>query len=47
MARLPRVLRGDPAELERLAKDLLINVTGFFRDPAVFAILAETVILAT
>jgi two-component system CheB/CheR fusion protein len=29
-------LRRDPAELATLAKDLLIHVTGFFRDPAVF-----------
>ena len=37
-------LRGDPGEVERLAKDLLINVTGFFRDRKVFALLAETII---
>ena len=30
-------LVGDPAEVDLLAKDLLINVTRFFRDPAVFA----------
>ena len=32
------------AELELLAKDLLINVTSFFRDPKVFDALAETII---
>ncbi len=37
-------LRDDPAELERLAKDLLIHVTSFFRDPAVFELLARTVV---
>ena len=30
------MLRADGAELARLAQDLLIHVTGFFRDPAVF-----------
>ena len=35
MGRYVAALRDDPAELERLAKDLLIHVTGFFRDPAV------------
>ena len=38
------VLREDSAERELLAKDLLINVTHFFRDPAAFDLLAETVI---
>jgi two-component system, chemotaxis family, CheB/CheR fusion protein len=33
-------LRADPAELDVLAKDLLINVTSFFRDTAVFDMLA-------
>ncbi|MCI4678928.1 response regulator [Rhodoblastus acidophilus] len=37
-------LRGDPEELDLLAKDLLINVTRFFRDPTVFEFLAEKVI---
>ena len=37
-------LRKDPAELEILAKDLLIHVTGFFRDRDVFALLkTETI----
>ncbi|KAF0225219.1 MAG: two-component system chemotaxis family CheB/CheR fusion [Rhodospirillaceae bacterium] len=35
---------GDGDELELLAKDLLINVTGFFRDPKVFDTLARTLI---
>jgi len=38
------LLRADAGELDLLAKDLLIHVTGFFRDPAVYAALAETVI---
>ncbi|HET6605055.1 MAG TPA: chemotaxis protein CheB [Rhodopila sp.] len=39
-----RLLQSDPDELHRLAKDLLINVTRFFRDPSVFEFLAETII---
>lgn len=35
------LLKREPRELELLAKDLLINVTNFFRDPSVFAFLAE------
>lgn len=38
------VLRGDNGELELLAKDLLINVTSFFRDRAVFDLLEEKVV---
>ena len=38
------VLRGDEKELDRLATDLLINVTSFFRDPAVFDVLSEKII---
>jgi two-component system CheB/CheR fusion protein len=38
------MLRTDANELDLLAKDLLINVTSFFRDPSVFALLAETII---
>jgi len=37
-------LRGDPNELDLLGKDLLINVTSFFRDPGVFDRLAETIV---
>ncbi|NKC33590.1 chemotaxis protein CheB [Falsiroseomonas selenitidurans] len=39
-------LEGDADEVTQLAKDLLIHVTGFFRDPEVFALLAEQVIPA-
>jgi two-component system CheB/CheR fusion protein len=38
------MLRDDAKELDLLAKDLLINVTSFFRDPSVFRLLAETII---
>ncbi len=38
------LLRKNPAEVELLAKDLLINVTSFFRDPEAFATLAKDVI---
>jgi len=38
------LLRRDPVERDLLAKDLLINVTSFFRDPKTFALLAETII---
>ena len=37
-------LREDTAERDLLVKDLLINVTKFFRDPAAFDLLAELVI---
>ena len=37
-------LRQDSGELELLAKDLLINVTSFFRDPKAFELLADEVI---
>ena len=33
-----------PNERDQLSKDLLINVTGFFRDAAVFDFLAKSVI---
>ncbi len=38
------ILRADPRELDLLIKDLLINVTSFFRDPRVFDVLAGQVI---
>jgi two-component system CheB/CheR fusion protein len=38
------ILRSDTAELDLLAKDLLINVTSFFRDPKVFDLMAETIV---
>jgi two-component system CheB/CheR fusion protein len=39
-----QVLREDTGERELLAKDLLINVTHFFRDPAAFELLGEQII---
>ncbi len=44
MDRYLEILRADPGELDLLSKDLLINVTSFFRDPKVFEVLAERVI---
>ena len=38
------LLQGDDLERQLLAKDLLINITSFFRDPEVFGLLAETTI---
>lgn len=38
------VLRADPPELQALARDVLVHVTSFFRDPAVFDVLATTTI---
>jgi two-component system CheB/CheR fusion protein len=42
--RYVEILKDDARELDRLATDLLINVTGFFRDPRVFDALAKTII---
>ena len=36
-------LRGHAAESKELFDDILIHVTGFFRDPSVFAILKKKV----
>jgi len=44
MDRYIQILRSGTDELDLLAKDLLINVTSFFRDPKVFDLLAEKVI---
>ena len=44
MDRYLDLLRSDADELDLLAKDLLINVTSFFRDPKVFDFLAEKII---
>jgi two-component system, chemotaxis family, CheB/CheR fusion protein len=44
MDRYLKTLRSDARELDLLAKDLLINVTSFFRDPKVFDLLAEKVV---
>lgn len=38
------LLGGGAGELDLLAKDLLINVTSFFRDPKVFDLLAEKIV---
>ncbi len=43
-ARYLEILKNDGNELELLAKDLLINVTSFFRDRPVFDFLAERTI---
>jgi len=39
-----KILLSDPKELDLLAKDLLINVTGFFRDPLVFDLLTRKIV---
>ena len=44
MDRYLDVLRSDTGELDLLAKDLLINVTSFFRDGKVFDLLAEKIV---
>jgi two-component system, chemotaxis family, CheB/CheR fusion protein len=44
MDRYLEFLRSDPVERDLLAKDLLINVTSFFRDTKVFDLLAATII---
>ena len=44
MDRYLEILRSDASELDLLAKDLLINVTSFFRDPKVFDLLAEKIV---
>ncbi|MGB7933744.1 MAG: chemotaxis protein CheB [Gammaproteobacteria bacterium] len=49
MERLPdylTLLRKQPEELERLARDLLISVTSFFRDPEMFHVLETRVLPA-
>ncbi len=44
MARYLDMLPGDPGERDLLAKDLIMNVTGFFPDRQVFDYLAEKII---
>jgi len=44
MAGYLAMLRADPLERQALARDLLIHVTSFFRDPTVFDTLAATTI---
>lgn len=39
-----RYLKGHPAEIQTLFKELLINVTSFFRDPEAFATLKKDVL---
>ncbi len=38
------ILQNDPHEIDLLAKDLLINVTSFFRDAKVFDLLAKKIV---
>ena len=45
-ARYLEMLRRTPGELDLLAKDLLIHVTSFFRDPKVFELLAKSTLPA-
>ena len=44
MDRYLDLLRRAPSEIDLLAKDLLINVTSFFRDPKVFDLLAAKIV---
>jgi two-component system, chemotaxis family, CheB/CheR fusion protein len=37
-------IRNDPGEIDRLAKEMLINVTQFFRDEKTFEVLVETIV---
>jgi two-component system CheB/CheR fusion protein len=37
-------IRNNPDEIDRLAKDMLINVTQFFRDEKTFEMLAQTIV---
>ncbi len=41
-----RFLKGNPAETQRLFRELLINVTSFFRDPEAFDALKDTILPA-
>jgi hypothetical protein len=44
LAEYVEFLRTRPGELETLTKDLMINVTGFFRDPEAWTALDKTVV---
>jgi len=39
-----RFLKGNPAETQLLFRELLINVTSFFRDPEAFVVLKDTIL---
>jgi len=41
-----RFIREQPAELQKLFRDMLINVTSFFRDPQAFALLRSEILPA-
>jgi two-component system CheB/CheR fusion protein len=41
-----RFLKGNPAEIQLLFRELLINVTSFFRDPEAFVALKDTILPA-
>jgi two-component system, chemotaxis family, CheB/CheR fusion protein len=43
LAEYDELLRNEPDEVQALAQDFLIHVTGFFRDPATFVDLSEIV----
>jgi two-component system, chemotaxis family, CheB/CheR fusion protein len=45
LAEYEKLLRRDPDEVKALVKDLMINVTGFFRDPEAWQALNEEVIV--
>jgi two-component system CheB/CheR fusion protein len=44
MGRYLTILQADAAELDLLARDLLINVTSFFRDPKIFEFVADKIV---
>ncbi|HEU5182474.1 MAG TPA: chemotaxis protein CheB [Candidatus Polarisedimenticolia bacterium] len=46
LADYAKFLRDNPAEIDSLCQDILINVTGFFRDPGMFEALKAKVIPA-
>ncbi|MGC1679089.1 MAG: CheR family methyltransferase, partial [Candidatus Binataceae bacterium] len=46
LAEYAELLKQEPEEIQALAQDFLIRVTGFFRDPETFAGLSETVLPA-
>ncbi len=44
MAVYARLLKDNPSETQKLFKELLINVTSFFRDPEAFVVLKTTIL---